>query len=88
VLYEHPCVKEAVVVGVPDSYRGETVKAYIVTRTGTQVTQEELNVWCRERMASFKVPRQYEFRSELPKTIAGKVLRRMLLEEEELLVKK
>ena len=88
VLYEHPCVKEAVVVGVPDSYRGETVKAYIVTRTGTQVTEEELNVWCRERMASFKVPRQYEFRSELPKTIAGKVLRRMLLEEEELLVKK
>lgn len=88
VLYEHPCVKEAVVVGVPDSYRGETVKAYIVTRAGTQVTQEELNVWCRERMASFKVPRQYEFRSELPKTIAGKVLRRMLLEEEELLVKK
>ncbi|MDT8978340.1 long-chain fatty acid--CoA ligase [Paenibacillus sp. chi10] len=88
VLYEHPCVKEAVVVGVPDSYRGETVKAYIVTRTGTHVTQEELNVWCRERMASFKVPRQYEFRSELPKTIAGKVLRRMLLEEEELLVKK
>lgn len=88
VLYEHPCVKEAVVVGVPDSYRGETVKAYIVTRTGTHVTQEELNVWCRERMASFKVPRQYEFRSELPKTIAGKVLRRMLLEEGELLVKK
>jgi len=88
VLYEHPCVKEAVVVGVPDSYRGETVKAYIVTRTGTHVTQEELNVWCRERMASFKVPRQYEFRSELPKTIAGKVLRSMLLEEEELLVKK
>lgn len=87
VLYEHPSVKEAVVVGVPDSYRGETVKAYIVTRAGTQVTEDELNVWCRERMASFKVPRQYEFRSELPKTIAGKVLRRMLLEEEELVKK-
>lgn len=87
VLYEHPSVKEAVVVGVPDSYRGETVKAYIVTRTGAQVTEDELNVWCRERMASFKVPRQYEFRSELPKTIAGKVLRRMLLEEDELVKK-
>ncbi|MGG0812733.1 long-chain fatty acid--CoA ligase [Paenibacillus alvei] len=87
VLYEHPSVKEAVVVGVPDAYRGETVKAYIVTRAGAQVTEDELNVWCRERMASFKVPRQYEFRSELPKTIAGKVLRRMLLEEDELVKK-
>lgn len=88
VLFEHPNVQEAVVVGMPDAYRGETVKAYIVPRAGSTLTAEELNVWCRERLASFKVPRQYEFRSELPKTIAGKVLRRKLLEEEELLLKR
>ncbi|MBG9793706.1 long-chain fatty acid--CoA ligase [Paenibacillus dendritiformis] len=88
VLFEHPSVQEAVVVGMPDAYRGETVKAYIVPRAGSALTAEELNVWCRERLASFKVPRQYEFRSELPKTIAGKVLRRKLLEEEEMLLKR
>ncbi|MCY9514541.1 AMP-binding protein [Paenibacillus apiarius] len=89
VLFEHPQVQEAVVVGVPDPYRGETVKAYIISRPGgSPPSEEELNLWCRERLASYKVPRQYEFRTELPKTIAGKVLRRKLLEEEEMLLKR
>lgn len=82
VLYEHPHVKEAIVAGVPDPYRGETVKAFIVPREGAPISKEELNKWCRERLAAYKVPRMYEFRDSLPKTLVGKVLRRRLLEEE------
>ncbi|TCZ80984.1 long-chain fatty acid--CoA ligase [Paenibacillus albiflavus] len=82
VLYEHSAIQEAVAVGVPDDYRGETVKAYIVLKAGSTVSQEELNVWCRERLAAYKVPRLYEFRNTLPKSLVGKVLRRKLLEEE------
>jgi len=82
VLYEHPAVLEAVVVGVPDPYRGENVKAFIVKKDGAEVTTEELDQFCREKLAAFKVPRAYEFRNELPKTMVGKVLRRALLEEE------
>lgn len=82
VLYEHPAVQDAAVVGIPDAYRGETVKAYIVCKSDAAVSAEELDAWCRTRLASFKVPRQYEFRKELPKSIIGKVLRRKLLEEE------
>jgi long-chain acyl-CoA synthetase len=82
VLYEHPAIKEAVVVGVPDEYRGETVKAYIVVRENEGVTEEELDTYCRQKLAAFKVPRIYEFRDELPKTAVGKILRRALAEEE------
>ncbi len=83
VLYEHPSVQEAVVAGVPDAYRGETVKAYIVLKSGSQATGAELEAYCRERLASYKVPRAYEFRAKLPKTMIGKVLRRALIEEEQ-----
>lgn len=82
ILYEHPAVKEAVVIGVPDAYRGETVKAFIVLKDDVTVTEEELDQFCRENLASFKVPRRYEFRDELPKTFVGKILRRVLVEEE------
>ena len=82
VLYEHPAVKEAVVAGVPDPYRGETVKAYIVLKEGHTVTEEELNKFARKHLAAYKVPRLYEFRDELPKTSVGKILRRQLVEEE------
>jgi len=78
VLYEHPCIQEAAVIGVPDDYRGETVKAFIVLKQGAEVTESELNEYCRERLAVYKVPHIYEFRSDLPKTMIGKVLRREL----------
>lgn len=82
VLFEHPAIQEACVVGVPDPYRGETVKAYIVLKQGASVSEEELDKFTRERLAAYKIPRIYEFRKELPKSIIGKVLRRVLLEEE------
>lgn len=82
VLYEHSAIKEVAVAGVPDPYRGETVKAYIVLKEGAKVTEEELDRFCRERLAAYKVPRIYEFRDELPKTTVGKILRRQLVEEE------
>lgn len=80
VLFEHPDILEAAVVGIPDPYRGETVKAFIVFKEGKQASEEELDRFCRERLAAYKVPRQYEFRQELPKTMVGKVLRRSLKE--------
>jgi long-chain acyl-CoA synthetase len=83
VLYEHPKVKEAVVAGIPDPYRGETVKAYIILKEGETVTEEEIIEFCKGKMAKYKVPRAVEFRTELPKTIVGKILRRMLVEEEQ-----
>ncbi|ATO50480.1 AMP-binding protein [Brevibacillus laterosporus] len=82
VLFEHSAIQEAAVVGIPDPYRGETVKAFIVVKDSYQVTEDELNAFCRQRLASYKVPRSYEFREELPKTMVGKVLRRHLQEEE------
>lgn len=81
-LYEHPAVQEAAVIGVPDDYRGETVKAYLVLKSGASVAEEELEAHCRARLAAYKIPRQYEFRESLPKTMIGKVLRRALQEEE------
>jgi long-chain acyl-CoA synthetase len=82
VLFTHPRIQEAVVAGVPDPYRGETVKAYVVLKAGQTTTAEEILEFCKLRMAPFKVPKQIEFRTELPKTMIGKVLRRVLVEEE------
>jgi long-chain acyl-CoA synthetase len=82
VLYEHPKIKEVVVAGIPDEYRGETVKAYVILKDGETATEEEIIEFCRSRMAKYKVPRAVEFRKELPKTMVGKILRRLLVEEE------
>jgi long-chain acyl-CoA synthetase len=82
VLYEHPKVEEVSVVGVPDSYLGEVVKAFVVLRPGEEATTEEIRSFAKERLAAYKVPRVVEFRDELPKTLIGKVLRRALVEEE------
>ncbi|TYS86037.1 long-chain-fatty-acid--CoA ligase [Rossellomorea aquimaris] len=82
VLYEHPAIQEVVAAGVPDEYRGETVKAYVVLKEGEVLTEEELNEFARKYLAAYKVPRIYEFRKELPKTAVGKILRRALVEEE------
>jgi long-chain acyl-CoA synthetase len=78
VLYEHPAVLEAAVVGVPDEYRGETVKAFVSLKEGESVAPEELVAFCRERMAAFKYPREVTVIDELPKTPTGKILRREL----------
>lgn len=82
VLYEHEAIQETVVAGVPDPYRGETVKAYIVLKEGKSVTEDELNAFTRKHLAAYKIPRVYEFRDELPKTAVGKILRRSLVDEE------
>ncbi|MFP3509612.1 long-chain-fatty-acid--CoA ligase [Peribacillus sp. SIMBA_075] len=82
VLYEHEAIQEVVVAGIPDPYRGETVKAYVVLKKNAKATEEELNDFARKNLASYKVPRSYEFRKELPKTTIGKILRRVLIEEE------
>ncbi|MED3663468.1 hypothetical protein P9212_06270 [Geobacillus stearothermophilus] len=81
MLYEHPAVKEAAAVGVPDPYRGETVKAIIVLKEGMQASEEEIIAHCRKNLTAYKVPRIVEFRAELPKTNVGKILRRALREE-------
>jgi len=82
VLYEHPKVLEVCVAGVPDSYRGEIVKAFVVLRSGEQSSVEEIREFAKARLAAYKVPRAVEFRDDLPKTLIGKVLRRALIEEE------
>ncbi|HPB70958.1 MAG: long-chain fatty acid--CoA ligase [Syntrophales bacterium] len=78
VLYEHPGVLEACTVGVPHEYRGETVKAFIVVKPGVQLNEKELDAFCRERLAAYKVPKLYEFTDNLPKSAVGKILRREL----------
>ncbi|MFZ5813980.1 MAG: long-chain-fatty-acid--CoA ligase [Bacillota bacterium] len=82
VLYLHRGIKEAAVVGIPDEYRGETVKAYVVPKEGYTLDAAEIMEFCRQHLASYKTPRLIEFRKELPKSLVGKVLRRVLLEEE------
>ncbi|MFF3428510.1 AMP-binding protein [Streptomyces sp. NPDC002602] len=80
VLYTHPDVREAAVVGVPDPYRGESVKAYVSLRPGARVEPAELSAYCAERIAAYKYPRQVEILPVLPKTSSGKILRRELRE--------
>lgn len=86
VIYLHPAVKETAVVGVPDPYRGETVKAFVALKEGMEdsVTPEEIISFCKARMAAYKYPRQMEIVSEIPKTLTGKFLRRVLREKEKL----
>lgn len=78
VLYTHPAVREAAVVGVPDAYRGETVRAYVSLRPGATAAPAELGAYCKERLAAYKYPREVEILAELPKTASGKILRREL----------
>lgn len=78
VLFLHPGILEAGVIGVTDEYRGESVKAFVVCRPGISLTEEEIIAHCRKSLAAYKVPRQVEFRDSLPKSGVGKYLRREL----------
>ena len=82
VLFMNEKVMEAAVAGIPDPKRGETVKAYIVLKPGETATREEIRNFCKENLAPYKVPTIVEFRDELPKSQVGKVLRRILVEED------
>lgn len=82
ILYEYEKVQEVVAIGVPDPYRGETVKVFVVIKEGEVCSEEELDEFARKYLAAYKVPKVYEFRDELPKTTVGKILRRTLVEEE------
>lgn len=82
VLYTHPKIEEAVSVGIAHETRGEIVKAFVVVKEGEELTRNEVIAFCREKLASYKVPRRVEFRKDLPKTMVGKVLRRALRDEE------
>ena len=82
VLYQHPKVQAGAAVGIPVPGKGERVKAFVVLREGETATEEEIIEFCRENLAPYKVPKFVEFRDELPMTMVGKVLRRVLLEEE------
>ena len=83
VLYAHPAVLEAAAIGIPDKYRGEIVKAFVVLKPNVTATTEDLLAHCRTQLAEFKVPREIELRASLPKTAVGKVLHRVLRDEEQ-----
>ena len=88
VLYQHPKILDAVSVGIPHEYRGETIKAYVVLNAGESATEEEIIDFCKEKLAIYKVPKMVEFRDELPKSAVGKILRKALRDEEEAKMKK
>jgi long-chain acyl-CoA synthetase len=82
VLFEHPKILEACTIGVPDSYRGESIKAFVVVKEGETLTADEVVAYCKEKLAPYKVPKEVEFMDELPKTVVGKILRRELRDME------
>ena len=81
LLYQHPKIADAAAIGVPHEYKGETVKACIVLKEGVEATQEEIIDYCRDKLAVFKAPTIVEFRDALPRNPSGKVLTRVLREE-------
>jgi long-chain acyl-CoA synthetase len=83
VLFQHPKVADAVSLGISDKYRGETIKACVVLKAGESASEEEIITFCREKLAAYKVPKIVEFRQDLPKSAVGKVLRKILRQEEE-----
>ena len=84
LLFKHPAVAEVAVIGIPDPYRGESPKAFIILKSEYEgkIREHEILAWCKENMATYKRPRALEFRKDLPKSAAGKVLRRVLSNEE------
>jgi len=87
VLYSHPEIQEAAVIGVPSEYRGETVKAFVVPKDGSNLTGEAIIAFCSEQLAPFKVPKLIELRDQLPKSLIGKVLHRELRDDQPIVEK-
>jgi fatty-acyl-CoA synthase len=83
MLYGHPAIQEACVIGIPDEQRGETAKAFVVLRDGEGATAENIIEWAKGEMAAYKYPRHVEFIDELPKSGSGKILWRELQEQEQ-----
>ena len=85
VIYQHPAVRETAVIGIPDEYRGETVKAYVALKQGEEksIAPEDIISFCKKRLAAYKYPREVEIVSEIPKTLTGKILRRILRPKKE-----
>jgi long-chain acyl-CoA synthetase len=81
-IYMHPAVEECIVAGVPDEYRGQTVKAWIKLRAGNQLTKDELTSFLKDKLSPIEMPKKIEFRDSLPKTMIGKLSRKMILKEE------
>ncbi len=88
VLYEHPKISEAVAIGIPHDYRGETVKIFVVLQPGAKATEQEIIDFCKEKMTAYKVPKIVEFRDAVPKSAVGKMLRKVLRDEEVAKLKK
>ncbi len=82
VIAAHPKVAEVAVAGIPDDYRGETVKAWVVIKPGELLAISEVQAWCRRRLAPFKVPTHVEFLSQFPKSAVGKILKRELIKND------
>jgi long-chain acyl-CoA synthetase len=83
VLYQNPVIKEAAVIGVPDEHKGEVPKAFVVLKDNLKISEHEVLQYMRERLAGYKIPKHVEFRSDLPKNTSGKILKRVLKDEEE-----
>ncbi len=81
VLYRDPRIREAAVIGVPDPHKGEVPKGYVVLKTTGSMTEHDIIVYLRQHLADYKIPRKVEIRAELPKNSAGKILKRVLIEE-------
>jgi long-chain acyl-CoA synthetase len=82
ILLDHPKVADAICVGIPDEYRGETLKAFIVLKPGMTTTEQDIIAFCKAKLAAYKVPKQIEFRASLPRSVVGKAFRRILRDEE------
>jgi len=83
VLYQNPAIKEAAVIGIPDAHKGEVPKGFVVLKEGEEATEHEIIQYLRDRIASYKIPKYIEFRDSLPKNTTGKILKRVLKDEED-----